>query len=468
MRKESNNIVNVFKVDQTQVKKSYSADILIKLNNTQEELKKEQEELEKKKKLLRERLKKYKERHDFDLKSTEYKSESALLESQLVISMLNIEENTQRIEEFRNSNSTKRELLEKKLEEYNQKMLELEQSKKEFEHEMIQKENQIRIMSNQRLAELLCDLLTIYPIEPSVSDPLIYTICGIPLPNSRYEGYNLENISTALGYTCHLITVIADYIDVVLRYPIKPMSSRSSIIDPLSKECQPMNEFPLFTKSINNNRFIYGVFLLNKDIEQLMNHVKQNVSNLRNTLPNLRKLIYRLIQLGNTESLTSESYSENATINNNCFQQVIQSMDGDHQYNYASSVGSSTNYLGTSNYYNYFGGTPILGNATPTGNNDDSSSNNPIISITSVGGSFSNHNYNNNTTTLSPILSYSNTSSNYTGITLNGATLYSQPSVPSNSVYSTSLQSQNTISEINAPSTIISRSSFSYKKTDNK
>jgi len=30
MRKESSNIINVFKVDHTQVKKSYSADILIK------------------------------------------------------------------------------------------------------------------------------------------------------------------------------------------------------------------------------------------------------------------------------------------------------------------------------------------------------------------------------------------------------------------------------------------------------
>jgi len=33
-----------------------------------------------------------------------------------------------------------------------------------------------------------------------------------------------------------------------------------------------------------------------------MNHIKQNVSNLRNTLPNLRKLLYKLIQLGNIEA----------------------------------------------------------------------------------------------------------------------------------------------------------------------
>ncbi|ORX52534.1 hypothetical protein BCR36DRAFT_582484 [Piromyces finnis] len=464
MRKESSNAINVFKVDHTQVKKSYSADILINLNKAQEELKKEKLELNKKKKALREKLKLYKEKHNIDLKTTEYKSESTLLENQLVISMLNIEENTQRLEEFRNSNVTKRGLLNKKLEEYDQKMNELESSKKEFEHEMIQKESQIRIMSNQRLAELLCDLLNIYPIEPSVSDPLIYTICGIPLPNSRYEGYNTDDISTALGYTCHLITIIADYIDVILRYPIKPMSSRSSIIDPLSKECQPLNEFPLYTKNLNNNRFIYGVFLLNKNIEQLMNHIKQNVSNLRNTLPNLRKLIYKLIQLGNAESLINESYSENATLNNKCFQQVIQSIDSDRQYFYASSIGSSSNYLGTS-FYNYLGGgTPTLNNNNS--NSNDNNNNNPIISITSTSSSSINNSNNNilsnNNTILSPILSYSNTSSNFTGITLTGASLYSQSSFPS--MYSTSLQSQHTISEINVPSTIISRSSYTTNK----
>jgi len=479
LRKESNNTISVFKVDHNQVKKSYSADILISLNNIQVELENEKAELEKKKNALKEKLKRYKEKHFLELQKIEYKEESTILENQLVIRMLNIEENTQRLEEFRNSNNNKRTILNKKMNEYDQKMKELDNNKREFEHEMIQKDNQIILMRNQRLAVLIRDLLNIFPIEPSLSDPLIYTICGIPLPNSRYEGCNADDISTALGYTCHLITVIADYIDVILRYPVKPMSSRSTIIDPLSKECQPMNEFPLYTKNLNNNRFVYGVFLLNKNIEQLMNHIKQNVSNLRNTLPNLRKLLYKLIQLGNIENIPNDAFTYSASLNNKCFEHVIQSIDNDRQFFYAtSSVGSSSNLLGTSNYYNYYNPSVSGSNYNSNYSNNNSNNNPTMIATTStnydnnndhnnnddINNINDNKNDNNNNSNLSPLLSFKNTSSANTGITLTGVSLYSQSSIPSNSIYSNSLQSQHTLSEINVPSTIISRSNFNKKK----
>ncbi|ORX84944.1 hypothetical protein BCR32DRAFT_291002 [Anaeromyces robustus] len=471
LRKESINTINVYKVDNSQVKKSYSADMLINLNKIQEEIKKEKEELEKKKNAIREKLKSYRENHYLDFKKVEHKEESTIVENQLVISMLNIEETTQRIEEFRNSNVTKRAELNKKLEDYNSQMEELENEKKEFEHEMIQKNNHIKFMRYQRLAELIHDLLNIYPIEPSISDPLIYTIGGIPLPNSRYEGYNLDDISTALGYSCHLITVIADYLDVVLRYPIKSMSSRSIIVDPLSKECQPLNEFPLFAKKLNDNRFIYGVFLLNKDIEQLLNYIKQNVSNLRNTLPNLRKLLYKIVQLGSSDSnFANESFSESANLNNKCFQHVIQSFDNDSQYYYASSIGSSSNYYSSSTYnpnYPYLSNTPLNSNISSSnlGNtsfiNSSSSNNNN----NNNNNNNSNNNSNNNINILSPILSYSNTS--FTGINITSTSLYSQPSILNNSIYSNSLQSQQTLSEINVSSTILSRSYINKKNYNN-
>ncbi|KAG4106162.1 hypothetical protein H8356DRAFT_1322785 [Neocallimastix lanati (nom. inval.)] len=509
LRKESGNIINVYKVDQNLVKKSYSANMLINLNKVQEELKKKKEELENKKKALRKKLKLYKEKHKLDFIRTEYNEESKVMENQLIISMLNIEESnvynnfydkyrfnncnnndTRRLEEYRISNDTRSTKLDKKNMELDQKMVNLEQIKKEFENEMTQKRNQLRAMSNQRLAELLIDLLNIYPIEPSVSDPLIYTICGIPLPNSIYDGYNLDDISTALGYTCHLIIIIADYINVVLRYPIKHMSSRSTIIDPLNIECQPMNEFPLFTKKLNNNRFIYGVFLLNKNIEQLLNHIKQNVSNLKNTLPNLRKLIYKLIQLGATDSNLANEFAESASLNNKCFQQVLQSMDNDRQYFYAaSSVGSSSNYFGTSNFYQYINNNnnSYYNNSNNSNTNSNSNTNNTPINknylsvISSINensfsynnssnNSNSNINYsnyiksnNNSSSTISPILSYSNASSNYTGVNILSSSLYSQPT---NSIYSNSLHSQNTLSEINVSSTILSRSYINNKKKD--
>ena len=46
--------------------------------------------------------------------------------------------------------------------------------------------------------------------------------------------------------------------------------------------------FPLYSKGSERVRFEYAVFLLNKNIEQLLNYLGRPVRNLRNTLPNLK------------------------------------------------------------------------------------------------------------------------------------------------------------------------------------
>ncbi|KAJ3116352.1 hypothetical protein HDU96_009815 [Phlyctochytrium bullatum] len=130
--------------------------------------------------------------------------------------------------------------------------------------------SQAHISFRQR--RLIFDMKTIYPIE-------------------QQKGFDDEKISTALGYTAHLVIMIATYLEVPLRYPINPMSSRSMILDRISMQFSGSKEFPLYLKGVDRLRFEYGVFLLNKDIEQLMNYVGINVTNLRNTLPNLKGLI---------------------------------------------------------------------------------------------------------------------------------------------------------------------------------
>ncbi|TPX45942.1 hypothetical protein SeMB42_g03844 [Synchytrium endobioticum] len=121
---------------------------------------------------------------------------------------------------------------------------------------------------------------SIYAMSPC---PLAYTVCGLRLPNSDYSAKDEDKIATALGYTAHLITMIAYYLQVPLRYAIRPMSLRSSIRDRVTRQYQDNPEFPLYSKGNDRFRFDYGVFLLNKDVEQLMNYVGLNVSNLRNT-----------------------------------------------------------------------------------------------------------------------------------------------------------------------------------------
>ncbi|KAK9717851.1 hypothetical protein K7432_005919 [Basidiobolus ranarum] len=142
----------------------------------------------------------------------------------------------------------------------------------------------------QRKCEMIYELQNIYPIEPSPIDPSMYQILGVTLPNSVFTGNDEEMIATALGYTAHVVTLMAGYMDVPLRYPIKSKSSRATIFDPVSR-LQGSYEFPLYSKGEDRSRFEYGVFLLNKNIEQLLYAERLTVLDLRNTLPNLKWLI---------------------------------------------------------------------------------------------------------------------------------------------------------------------------------
>ena len=49
-------------------------------------------------------------------------------------------------------------------------------------------------------------------------------------------------------------------------------------------------EFPLFAEHAEGTRFAYAVFLLNKDLEQLLNAHGMLAVGPRHTLPNLKRL----------------------------------------------------------------------------------------------------------------------------------------------------------------------------------
>ncbi|KAI9345207.1 hypothetical protein BDR26DRAFT_1005572 [Obelidium mucronatum] len=127
-------------------------------------------------------------------------------------------------------------------------------------------------------------------------DPNAYFIRRVWLPHSEFSGVDEDRTSTALGWTAHAVSLIALFLDIPLRYPINPMSSRSMILDRVYQHSYMSMEFPLFMKGSERPRFEYGVFLLNKNIEQLLNHIGITVKNLRRTLPNLKSLIDSLIK----------------------------------------------------------------------------------------------------------------------------------------------------------------------------
>ncbi|KAK2775128.1 hypothetical protein FQN53_003309 [Emmonsiellopsis sp. PD_33] len=136
------------------------------------------------------------------------------------------------------------------------------------------------------------DLLSIYPIEPIPEKPLAFTIRGMALPNSTFEDMDKECVAAALGYTAHLVYLLSFYLSVPLPYPVQPYLSHTFIQDPISVGLA-QRTFPLYPVN-THYRFEYGVFLLNKNIEYLMNRTGLRVIDIRHTLPNLKYLLYVL------------------------------------------------------------------------------------------------------------------------------------------------------------------------------
>ncbi|KAJ6102781.1 hypothetical protein N7486_005208 [Penicillium sp. IBT 16267x] len=141
----------------------------------------------------------------------------------------------------------------------------------------------------RRIAE---DLMVIYPIEPIPGKSLAFTIAGLPLPNSDFEDIDRDVVAAALGFTAHVVYLLSFYLSVAIPYPISPNQSISLIQDHISADL-PQRIFPLYPVSVHY-RFEYGVFLLNKNIEFLLNKCDIRGLDIRHTLPNIKYLLYVL------------------------------------------------------------------------------------------------------------------------------------------------------------------------------
>lgn len=168
---------------------------------------------------------------------------------------------------------------------------------------------------------ICADLSTIYPIEPLPGrkpTSLSFSIRDLHLPNSIFTSPNLreDHISAALGYVSHLVYTLSCYLCIPLPYPVTPRASSSTICDPISKlsasavtlQFSSSNN-PVFPLHLSNGtrgarrvvsavgsasfyRFEYAVFLLNKDIELLASRLGLPVLDIRQTLPNLKYILF--------------------------------------------------------------------------------------------------------------------------------------------------------------------------------
>jgi hypothetical protein len=175
----------------------------------------------------------------------------------------------------------------------------LEQSRYEFQQDD-EVFRSIRLSTSQRRAALVADLSTIFPVDLVDASNVLFSICGLPLPNGDFEAqqnvqrtqglyFDDDHISSALGYVAQAVQLLAAYLRIPLYYPVRCMGSRSLVQDPISQMKGP-KIFPLYARGIDKYRFEYAVFLLNKDIEQIMLEYHLGVVDLTQTLPNLKNL----------------------------------------------------------------------------------------------------------------------------------------------------------------------------------
>ncbi|PTB54882.1 hypothetical protein M431DRAFT_84812 [Trichoderma harzianum CBS 226.95] len=164
-----------------------------------------------------------------------------------------------------------------------------------------QTQQQIR-GQRRRICSELADIFPITPIPNA--PPLSFQICDVPLPNSIYDAatartLNEDVLSAGLGLVALVTRHLQLYLGHALPYPLYHYGSRSYAKDDislLSDKSGSRREFPLYLPRGGSTalqwRFEYAWFLLNKDIETLCTSQGLKVVDIRQTLPNLKYLLY--------------------------------------------------------------------------------------------------------------------------------------------------------------------------------
>ena len=197
---------------------------------------------------------------------------------------------------------------------------------------------ELRSAISGHIRRIAQDFLDIYPIEPIDGHPLCFTIRGQFLPNAKafesdsYAGLPLSNHDTtaaALGYVAHVVSMLEMTLLAPLPYTPYPRGSTSTIFDALSPakeiglsghaalstsllgrsrpgdspdepdlrytvptpQSHPFRSFPLYQQNTPPKRFRWAIYLLNKDMEELMQCAGCKVLDPRTTLTNLKFLL---------------------------------------------------------------------------------------------------------------------------------------------------------------------------------
>lgn len=169
------------------------------------------------------------------------------------------------------------------------------------------------------LSRIFKGLLEMFEIIPVTKNPIEFQILGyslsklhyfISFPNyencHEYDDVTLlyknthiqDEIDTALGYAAQLIDLIAQYLQVPLKYPILKLGSHSYIRDNISdmlankrrNDIMAM-QYPLFINTGQIAKFEFGLRLLLQDLQLLLDFLGLTVPDKWNLLGNLKMVM---------------------------------------------------------------------------------------------------------------------------------------------------------------------------------
>ncbi|XP_074575930.1 vacuolar protein sorting 38-like isoform X2 [Curcuma longa] len=173
-----------------------------------------------------------------------------------------------------------------------------------------------------RQGDMVAQISTLYPTKSASEQPSTEATDPHPLGKSsslqltmlpiKTMGYfsdkkEVRMFASALGYVAHAVSLISSYLYVPLRYPLRFKGSRSyiydhtSIVDNATSDLMGNSaslstssksiDFPLFLDGQDTTRAAYAIFLLNKNLEQLLNYIGAESLGPRHILPNLKELV---------------------------------------------------------------------------------------------------------------------------------------------------------------------------------
>ena len=167
-------------------------------------------------------------------------------------------------------------------------------------------------------ARLCMDLQRVYPLtsHPATKSALAtWKIRSIALPMpAALDSQPPETSAAALGHVAHALQMLSFYTAAPLLYPVNLRGSTSTIRDPISllktssttksaaedddDPVKGLRTYPLFSKGVPWFRFEYGVFLLEKDIEILLEARGVRVRDTGGVLGKLKVLLDNIVSAG--------------------------------------------------------------------------------------------------------------------------------------------------------------------------